>query len=324
MNRTERQLVAELQQLLRLTATEAALARLRATQAATEAFRREITENAEGADAQSAELREAIAGFGVAPDLVGAALGRATALAQTISAQGLPLTEALLSDLGLEHALVERARFVASLADTAQRSDLVELARRHAADHQRTVEWLRIRLAEVAIGGPAALKATPGQALSGAAQRLAALPMRLAFRQYNRTQSSVQRVADRATDSVSSAVERAQELIDAIEEIFTASRDAGLERAEDVAVVEGRGDTARSLHARREELGALEPEELPIPGYGTLSADAAEARVRELDRAADVRAVLAYEESHRNRKGVAAAAERRISELAEELAAIDD
>lgn len=324
MNRIERQLVSELQQLLRLTATEAAVARLRTTQAATEAFRREITENAEGADAQVTELREVIAGFGTAPDLVGAALGRASAFAQTVSAQGLPLTEAMLADLGLEHALVERARFVAAIADTAKRTDLVELARRHAADHQRTVEWIRVRLAEVAIGGPAALKATPSQAVAGAAQRLSTLPLRLAFRQYNRTQSSVQRVADRATDSVSSAVERAQDLIDAIEEIFTASRAAGLERAEDVALVEGRVDAARSIHAQRREMGALETEELPIPDYGTLSVDAAESRVRELDRAEDVRAVLSYEESHRNRKGVAVAAQRRISELAEELAVIED
>jgi len=324
MNRIERQLVAELQQLLRLTDTEATIARLRTGQASTEAFRREIAENAEGATAQVTELREAIAGFGVAPDLVGVALGRAAALAQTASAQGLPLTEALLADLGLEHALIERARFVGALAQTAKRTDLVDLARRHAEDHFETVEWIRVRLAEVALGGPSALRATPAQAVSGAAQRLATLPLRVVFRQYNRTQSTVQRAAGLATGSVSSAVERAQDLIDAIEEIFTASRNAGMERAEDVALVDGRVETARSIHATRRELGALQAEELPIPGYSTLSADAAEARVRELERADDVRAVLAYEAAHRNRKGVSAAAQRRIEELAEELSRAGD
>lgn len=319
MNRLTRLLAAELQALLRLTTTESVVAGIRVSQAATTAVRRELEQNGRAAADRAEAIRTALTGLGVAPDLIGAAAGRATAVLQSAAAQAQPLSEALLGDLALEHQLLERARYVRSLAEVADRPSVVALAERLEQAHTETVEWIRIRLAEIAMGGPAALRPTPTQALAGLGQRVATLPLRLAFREYNRANAAVARVSDRAGGSVSGTLERAQELIDAVEEVFAAGRDAALARAEDIARDEDRPGAAARLHEVRTDAGALRPEELPVPAFDLLSAEVAVERVRGLDDADDVRTLIRYEAANKNRKGVLAAAHKRVEELAAQL-----
>lgn len=68
----------------------------------------------------------------------------------------------------------------------------------------------------------------------------------------------------------------------------------------------------------RKNLGTLEPEALPIDDYDALTGAEAIAAVKELDGSEDVRVVLAYEQAHKARKTVAGAAEKRLTEFAEE------
>ena len=72
----------------------------------------------------------------------------------------MPITEALLADLALEHELFDRARLVKVLAADADAPDLVAIATRLEDAHGNTIQWLFTVLAETAIGGPAALAPT--------------------------------------------------------------------------------------------------------------------------------------------------------------------
>ena len=122
------ELISQLNTLLRLTAHEAATARARVSQATTDATRKELLENARNCDLRADALRQAVRDLGGAPDALGVALGKAAAAAKLPLEQTLPITEALLSDLALEHQLFDRARFVKVLAADADAPELVALA----------------------------------------------------------------------------------------------------------------------------------------------------------------------------------------------------
>ncbi|RZI94111.1 MAG: ferritin-like domain-containing protein, partial [Microbacterium sp.] len=103
---------------------------------------------------------------------------------------------------------------------------------------------------------------------------------------------------------------------------LAASRDAALETAEQVTRREGAEGVAEVLHSARTAAGVLEPGELPIDGYDDLNVAEAVAEIKELAEPAEVRAIVAYEEAHKNRHGVVSAAQTRLAAIAQEVAGL--
>ena len=63
-------------------------------------------------------------------------------------------------------------------------------------------------------------------------------------------------------------------------------------------------------------------DELPIKGYDNLTTRAAVAAIKKLTEVEDVRAIIAYEEAHKGRRGVASAAQTHIAAIAKEVAGV--
>jgi hypothetical protein len=198
-------------------------------------------------------------------------------------------------------------------------TDVRELADRLITAHAATVNWLTTVLAEEALGGPAALRHTPLQATAGTAIKLFNLPM-------SWSAQSVDRAVD-ARRSAGPAVEelrrRAQRASEVALKALSASRDAALQRAEEVTREEGAGQTADALHAARSAGGVLDASELPIPEYDELTVADAVAAVKELTDPGDIRAIVAYEELHKNRARIVSAAQTRLAGIAQEIVGIN-
>lgn len=312
-------LLAQLRAVLALTNTEIQVAETRIAQARTEAVRRELSENADNGRARAEAIEAAIRDLGSVPELVGPFLGRAAAAVKAMVEQAQPFDEALLSDLTLEHQLLDRARYIKALATTAGQRDVVALAERLITAHSATVDWLTTVLAEDALGGPAALRRTPLQAATGTAVKLVNIPV---------TWSA--RGLDRALDTVRATPPALGELLaqgaragDVAVKTLSASRDAALETAEQVTRREGADAAADALRSIRTTTGVLEPEELPIGDYDELNVTQAVAAVKDLSDSADIRAIVAYEEAHKNRHGVVSAAQTRLAAIAQEIAGIN-
>lgn len=307
-------LSAELVTLLRLTRTEAQIARIRVSQAKDESFRRELTDNADEADRRALRIQEELRRLGGTPDVVGDAVGRVVALTKASTEQFQPFSEGLLGDLALEHQLRDRVIFTRVLAEAQDESTVVTLMNDLEAAHTETIEWIRVRLAELAQGGPVALTPTPTQAAFSAVARFATLPTRQYATVLNKVVDAVRRGNDKAQRSTDAAKDSVLQAAEATGEVIGAGRDAALARTEEVA------PDARVRRAAREaraNLGTVDAGDLPIDGYDTLTATAAAREVRELDDAEDLQLVLRYEEAHKSRRGVVSAAERRLTELAE-------
>ena len=328
MTNTTTTLIRELNTLLRLTNTETMIAQTRQSQARDTETRRELAGNAKDALQRAAQIRDAIRDLGGIPDILGIALGRVGALAKTQFEQGQLLTDALLGDLQLEHQLRDRAAFVRMLAETAGKRELARLAERLEKSHTETIDWIRTRLAEVAVGSPVAIQPTPVQATVGAVRRFAAFPARQAAVGVNRSVQLVNRFSNRAEETLETGIDRAaqrietnidkgKQLAEAASEILGAGRDAALERTEDIARQEGAGRTAKATRTTRRNLGALNEDELPIRGYDDLTADQAKDRIERLEDAKDVRAILAYEEANKARKTVVKAANEQLKAIAD-------
>ncbi|WP_448616283.1 ferritin-like domain-containing protein [Modestobacter sp. URMC 112] len=317
-------LVRQLRALLLLTQTEEQIARTRIAQARTEAVRRELTQNADHAaertEAITAELRR----LGGVPDVVTPALGRLNAFVKSTFEQAEPLDEALLQDLALEHQLLDRATYLKVLAQTAEEPRVQRLAERLVTAHKATVEWLTVVLAEEALGGPAALQATAFQRVAGGASRLVNFPARFAANTVNRAVDSVQQVGEETEERLNTVAGKAASFTGAVRETLVVGRSASLRRAERIARREGNRNAADTARAAREELGDVSADELPIKGYDSLStADAAKA-VKELKTAHDVRVIIRYEETHKNRSSVISAAQTAVAQLAKEAVGIAD
>ena len=310
-------LIRELNTLLRLTNTETMIAQTRTSQARDDRTRRELSDNAQQAHQRADQIRSTIRTIGGIPDLLGVALGRVGAVAKTQFEQGQTLTDALLSDLQLEHQLRDRAELVRMLADTAGKREVARLAQRLEKAHTETIEWIRTRLAEVAVGGPSAIQPTPVQAGVGAARRAVAFPARQVAQGLNRSASLVNRLTNRAEQTLETNIEKAQQLKEAAGEIFTAGRDAALERTEEVARAEGATDTAKATRKTRKAVGGLNSDELPISGYDELTAEQAVGRIRTLEKADDVRTILAHESANKARKRVVKTANDQLTAIAE-------
>lgn len=311
-------LLAQLRTVLELTNTEIQVAETRVAQARTEAVQQELTENARHGRERALKIEAAIRALGGYPDVVAPFLGRATAAVKALAEQAQPFDEALLGDLILEHQLLDRARYLKALAVGTGEKDVEALAAELITAHSATVEWLTTVLAEDALGGPAALRRTPVQAAAGLAVKLANLPLTWSARGIDRvldairnTQPTLEELADRAAAAG-----------DVATKAFTASRDAALETAEKVTRDAGADDAADVLHSLRTAAGVVQPEELPIPDYDELNVSSAVAAIKELTEPAEVRAVIAYEEQHRNRSSVISAAQVRVAEIAREVVGV--
>jgi hypothetical protein len=259
-------------------------------------------------------IQDELRRIGGTPDVVGDAVGRVVALTKATTEQLQPFSEGLLGDLALEHQLRDRVIFTRVLAEAQDAPTVADLMDDLEAAHTETIEWIRVRLAELAQGGPVALAPTPPQAAFSALARLALLPTRQYSSAVNKLVDAVRRSSTLAQQSTDTAMAKVRESAEATSEVLEAGRDAALARTEEVAPAAGVRQVARQARA---DLGKVDPETLPIDDYDALRGDAAVKAVRDLDDSGDLHLVLRYERAHRNRKAVTTAAERRLTALAE-------
>jgi hypothetical protein len=304
---TTDKLIAQLRTLHLLTNTEAQIAQTRQAQARDEAVREELATNAANAQERAQLIAAALRGLGGVPDVVTPALGRATALAKTIVEQGQPIAAALFGDLALEHQLLDRARYLEALADTAGHADTRNLARRLQAAHQETIEWITSVLVEEAAGEPTAVRPTPVQKAMGRLISVVIYPTRRTTEWINgaaeavaRTRSRVGTVAEAAVDSL------------------TAGRDAALLQAEQIATRKGARTTETALHRTRVLAGGLTGDELAVDNYDDLTVSEVASAVQQLTDTAALTALLRYEQNHKDRAGAVTAIENRLAALVEQ------
>src|SRR3954468_19759326 len=228
-------LIHQMRALALLTQTEEQVARTRISQARTDAVRRELTKNADNAAARSLEITEQLRELGGVPDVVTPAIGRLSAILKATFEQAAPLEEALLTDLQLEHQLLDRATYVKVLADQAKKADVRRLAEKLVEAHKATVEWLTVVLAEEALGGPAALVATPVQKVAGGVARTVNAPVRFWANTVNNAVDTVKQAGEQTSDRFSAVPDRAAALSEAVRETLSAGRGASLRRGEQIA-----------------------------------------------------------------------------------------
>jgi len=310
--------VAQLRTVLDLTNTEIQVAETRVTQARTDAVRRELEQNAANGRDRADAIESAIRELGGLPDVVGPFLGRAAAAVKALTEQAQPFGEALLGDLALEHQLLDRARYIKALAVAMGHSDIEKLADRLMTAHSATVDWLTTVLAEDALGGPAALRRTPTQVATGVAVKLVSAPMQWSARGLDRAVDTVRA----APPALGQLLSRGAHAGDVAAKTLSASRDAALATAERVTRREGAGQAADALHSMRTAAGVLDVSELPIADYDALNVADVVAEIKGLTTPSDVRAILAYEEAHKNRHGVVSAAQTRVAAIAQEVVGI--
>ena len=315
-------LINQLRALVLLTQTEEQVARTRISQARTDAVRRELTQNADNAAARSFEITEQLRAVGGVPDVVTPALGRLSATLKATFEQAAPFEEALLTDLALEHQLLDRATYVKVLADQAGQTKVRQLAEKLIEAHKATVEWLTVVLAEEAMGGPVALVPTPVQKVAGGVARAVNAPVRFWANTVNNAVDTVRHAGEETSDRFSAVTDRAAALTGAVRETLVAGRSATLRRAEQVADREGNKDAAKAARSAREELGDVSATELPIANYDNLSAGDAVKAIKDLREAREIRVVIAYEEAHKNRANVASAAQTQLAALAKEAVGV--
>ncbi|SNR30866.1 ferritin-like domain-containing protein [Blastococcus mobilis] len=317
-------LINQLRALVLLTQTEEQVARTRISQARTDAVRRELTQNADNAAARSLEITEALRSLGGVPDVVTPAIGRLSASLKATFEQATPIEEALLTDLQLEHQLLDRATYVKVLAEQAEQPQVRQLAEKLITAHQATVEWLTVVLAEEAMGGPAALVATPVQKVAGGVARAVNAPVRFWANTVNNAVDTVRHAGEETSDRFSAVTDRAAALTGAVRETLTAGRSASLRRAEQVARREGNKDAAAAAKSAREELGDVSADELPIKNYDQLSVSDAVKAIKGLKEPRDIRVIIRYEETHKGRANVASAAQTQLAALAKEAVGVSE
>jgi hypothetical protein len=315
-------IINQLRALVLLTQTEEQVARTRISQARTDAVRKELTQNADNAAARSIEITEQLRSLGGVPDVVTPAIGRLSAILKATFEQAAPLEEALLTDLQLEHQLRDRATYVKVLADQAGQTKVRQLAEKLITAHEATVEWLTVVLAEEALGGPAALVATPVQKVAGGVARAVNAPVRFWANTVNNAVDTVKQAGEETSERISAVTERASALSDAVRETLTAGRSASLKRAEQMADRNGNKTAAKAAKSARQELGDVSADELPIKKYDELTVAEAIKAIKGLKEPKDLHVVINYEEAHKNRSNVASAAQTTLADLAKEAVGV--
>jgi hypothetical protein len=315
-------IINQLRALVLLTQTEEQVARTRISQARTEAVRRELTQNADNAAKRSLEITEQLRSLGGVPDVVTPTIGRLGAILKATFEQAAPLEEALLTDLQLEHQLLDRATYLKVLADQAGQTKVRQLAEKLITAHEATVEWLTVVLAEEALGGPAALVATPVQKVAGGVARAVNAPVRFWANTVNNAVDTVKQAGEETSERFTAVTERASALSDAVRETLTAGRGASLRKAEQVADRNGNKTAAKAAKAARVELGDVSAAELPIKNYDDLTVADAVKAIKALKTPKDLHVVIHYEEAHKNRSNVASAAQTQLADLAKEAVGV--
>ncbi|MGH3637746.1 MAG: ferritin-like domain-containing protein [Mycobacterium sp.] len=311
-------LIAQLRAVLDLTNTEIQVAETRVAQARTAAVRKELSQNAANGRARAESIESAIRDLGGHPDVIGPFFGRAAAAVKALTEQAQPFDEALLGDLSLEHQLLDRARYTKALAVAAKRSDVEALATRLITAHAATIDWLTTVLAEDALGGPATLRRTPLQAAAGTAIQLVNAPVNWSVRGLDKAVETVRA----APLALSELLNRGKQAGDLAAKTLSTSRDAALETAENVIRDGGADQAADVVHSVRTAAGIRDSSELPIDGFDELNVSQAVAALKDLTDPSDVRAILAYEESHKQRQGIVSAAQARVAHIAQEVVGI--
>lgn len=319
---SQTRIATQLRSVLTLTRTEAQVARLRRTQARTEAVDRELAQNAENADRRADEIAVELERLGGAADVVAPLVGRVATAVKGALDQAGPLEEALLGDLALEHQLRDRSLYLHALAEAAGEQRVSRLAERLVAAHTATVDWLTTVLAEYALDGPPALRPTPLQLVAGGATRVAGFPVRVARDQLNRWAGQLRNGGIEIRQNVQESAERAARFGEDARDVVITGRDAALDRAEQISRRHGDKTTTKALHGTRTRLGALHESELPIGDYDGLAADDAVAAIKKLDRVADVNTIISYEEANKDRRSVVSAAQTRHADLAKEVVGV--
>jgi len=315
-------LISQLRALVLLTQTEEQVARTRISQARTDAVRRELTQNADNAAARALEITEQLRAVGGVPDVVTPALGRLSAILKATFEQAAPLEEALLSDLQLEHQLLDRATYLKVLADQAGQTTVRQLAEKLITAHEATVEWLTVVLAEEAMGGPAALVATPVQKVAGGVARAVNAPVRFWANTVNNAVDTVKHAGEETSERFTAVTERASALTEAVRETLSAGRGASLRKAEQVADREGNKTAAKTAKAARVELGDVSAAELPIKNYDDLTVADAIKAIKGLKTPKDLHVVIHYEEAHKNRSSVVSATQTQLADLAKDAVGV--
>ena len=315
-------LISQLRALVLLTQTEEQVARTRISQARTDAVRRELTQNADNAAARALEITEQLRAVGGVPDVVTPALGRLSAILKATFEQTAPLEEALLTDLQLEHQLLDRATYLKVLADQAGQTKVRQLAEKLTTAHEATVEWLTVVLAEEAMGGPAALVATPVQKVAGGVARAVNAPVRFWANTVNNAVDTVKQAGEETSERFTAVTERASALTDAVRETLSAGRGASLRKAEQVADRNGNKTAAKTAKAARVELGDVSAAELPIKNYDDLAVADAIKAIKGLKTPKDLHVVIHYEEAHKNRSSVVSATQTQLADLAKDAVGV--
>jgi len=319
---TQAHMIAQLRSMLQLTQTEVQVARIRVSQARTEAIRKELTENARNAELRTGEIADQLQRLGGVADIVSPLVGRVGAVVKATVEQAGPVDEALLGDLTLEHQLRDRAVYLRGLAEAAKDSNVRRLADRLEKAHSATIEWLTTVLAEHALGGPPALQPTPLQMVAGGATRAVRLPVNFAREQVSRWAARLQQRGEQVRGVVADTADRAARFGDDARDVVATGRNAALDRAEQVSRREGADSAAEVLHEARTRLGALHATELPITNYDDLGVNDAVSKIKQLDQVEDLNKVIVYEEANKNRSGVVSAAQTRHAALAQEVVGI--
>src|SRR3954449_10811569 len=206
----------QLRALVLLTQTEEQVARTRVAQARTDAVRRELNQNADHAAERTQAITDELRALGGVPDVVTPALGRLSAVLKATFEQAAPFEEALLSDLSLEHQLLDRATYVKVLAEQAEETRVRRLAEKLIGAHQATVQWLTVVLAEEALGGPAALVATPVQKVAGGAARAINAPVRFWANTVNNAVDTVKHAGEETSERLGAIANRAAAVTEAV------------------------------------------------------------------------------------------------------------
>lgn len=315
-------IINQLRALVLLTQTEEQVARTRITQARTDAVRRELTENADNAGKRTKLITEQLREVGGIPDVVTPAIGRLGAVLKATFEQAAPLEEALLTDLQLEHQLLDRATYLKVLAEKAEQPKVRQLAEGLIKAHQATVEWLTVVLAEEALGGPVALQPTPVQRVAAGVAQAAGAPFRLFNNRVNEALDAAQQRREQAGERLSEVADKATAFTGAVRETLVVGRSAALRRAERIAQRDGNRGAARTAKAAREELGDVSVDELPVKGYDSMAQQEAIKAIKDLRTVHDLNVVIRYEETHKNRTNVVNAAQTHMADLAKEAVGI--
>ena len=317
-------LINQLRALVLLTQTEEQVARTRISQARTDAVRRELTQNADNAAERSLEITEQLRSLGGRPGRrhPGASAASSAILKATFE-QAAPFEEALL-DRPAARAPAARPRHLRQGAGRpGQETKVRQLAEKLIDAHEATVEWLTVVLAEEALGGPAALVATPVQKVAGGVARAVNAPVRFWANTVNN-----------AVDTVKQAGEQTSERFTAVAERrlrpdrrrprdpgrrprrLAAPRRAGRQPRGQPGRRQGRQDRPRGAR-RRLRRRAADQELRPLA-----VADAIKA-IKGLKTPHDIHVVIHYEEAHKNRSNVASAAQTQLADLAKEAVGVN-